>query len=47
MDIFETLRFNFTHIVQRLPVRIRLDSNQPGLERLRPGLSADVTVDFE
>jgi len=28
-------------------VRIRLDRNQPGLERLRPGLSADVTVAFE
>ncbi len=44
---FEPATGNFTRIVQRLPVRIRLDRNQPGLERLRPGLSADVTVDFE
>ena len=44
---FEPATGNFTRIVQRLPVRIRLDRNQPGLERLRPGLSADVTVAFE
>ena len=44
---FEPATGNFTRIVQRLPVRIHLDPNQPGLERLRPGLSADVTVDFE
>ncbi|HEY3797415.1 MAG TPA: HlyD family secretion protein [Caulobacteraceae bacterium] len=35
---------NFTKIVQRIPVRIALDPGQPGLERLRAGLSAEVTV---
>ena len=35
---------NFTKIVQRVPVRIRLDPGQPGLERLRPGLSTTVEV---
>jgi membrane fusion protein (multidrug efflux system) len=44
---FEPATGNFTRIVQRLPVRIHLDPHQPGLERLRPGLSADVTVKFE
>jgi membrane fusion protein (multidrug efflux system) len=44
---FEPATGNFTRIVQRLPVRIRLDAAQPGLERLRPGLSADVTVAFK
>jgi membrane fusion protein (multidrug efflux system) len=38
---------NFTKIVQRVPVRIALDPGQPGLEGLRPGLSAEVTVDLE
>jgi membrane fusion protein (multidrug efflux system) len=44
---FEPATGNFTRIVQRVPVRIRLDRNQPGLERLRPGLSADVKVELE
>jgi membrane fusion protein (multidrug efflux system) len=35
---------NFTKIVQRVPVRIALDPGQPGLDALRPGLSAEVTV---
>jgi membrane fusion protein (multidrug efflux system) len=35
---------NFTKIVQRVPVRIRLDPGQNGLDRLRPGLSTTVTV---
>ncbi|MFT4192231.1 MAG: HlyD family secretion protein [Comamonas sp.] len=35
---------NFTKIAQRLPVRIELDPNQPGLERLRPGLSVVARV---
>jgi len=35
---------NFTKIVQRVPVRIRLDPGQPGAARLRPGLSTTVTV---
>jgi len=30
---------NFVKVVQRLPVRIRFDKNQQGLERLRPGMS--------
>ena len=37
---------NFTKIVQRVPVRIRLDPDQPGLDRLRPGLSVTATVDL-
>ena len=42
---FEPATGNFTRIVQRVPVRIRLlDSTD--IERLRPGLSANVTVDF-
>jgi membrane fusion protein (multidrug efflux system) len=41
---FEPATGNFTRIVQRLPVRIRLYPGQSGSERLRPGLSADVTV---
>jgi membrane fusion protein (multidrug efflux system) len=41
----DTATGNFTKIVQRVPVRIRLDRNQPGLDLLRPGLSATVTVD--
>jgi membrane fusion protein (multidrug efflux system) len=43
---FEPATGNFTRIVQRVPVRIRLDGGQAGLERLRPGLSANVTVDL-
>ncbi|MGD0189206.1 MAG: HlyD family secretion protein [Rhizomicrobium sp.] len=43
---FEPATGNFTRIVQRVPVRIRLFPGQPGSERLRPGLSADVTVDL-
>lgn len=30
---------NYVKVVQRLPVRIRFDKDQPGLERLRPGMS--------
>jgi membrane fusion protein, multidrug efflux system len=36
---------NFTKIVQRVPVRIELDSGDAMLARLRPGLSTTVTVD--
>ena len=43
---FEPATGNFTRIVQRLPVRIRILPNQPHAERLRPGLSAKVTVDL-
>lgn len=41
----DTATGNFTKIVQRVPVRIRLTPGQEGLELLRPGLSATVTVD--
>ncbi len=41
----DTATGNFTKIVQRVPVRIRLYPGQEGLELLRPGLSAGVTVD--
>jgi membrane fusion protein, multidrug efflux system len=41
---FEPGTGNFTKIVQRVPVRIRFDPGQAGLERLRPGLSTTVTV---
>lgn len=41
----DTATGNFTKIVQRVPVRISLDPGQDGLELLRPGLSATVSVD--
>ena len=41
---FEPGTGNFTKIVQRVPVRIRLDPGQPLAARLRPGLSATVKV---
>jgi membrane fusion protein (multidrug efflux system) len=41
---FEPGTGNFTKIVQRVPVRVRLTPGQPGLERLRPGLSTTVRV---
>lgn len=41
---FEPATGNFTRIVQRVPVRIRLLPGQQDVERLRPGLSAQVTV---
>jgi len=36
---------NFTKIVQRVPVRIELDSRDPRIEALRPGLSITAKVD--
>lgn len=36
---------NFTKIVQRVPVRIRLDSSPDKLAKLRPGMSVVVDVD--
>lgn len=36
---------NFTKIVQRVPVKIALDPNDPLTPRLRPGLSVTATVD--
>ncbi|QUD90492.1 HlyD family secretion protein [Phenylobacterium montanum] len=44
---FEPGTGNFTKIVQRVPVRIRLDPGQAGLDRLRPGLSTTVKVRFD
>jgi membrane fusion protein (multidrug efflux system) len=44
---FEPATGNFTRVVQRVPVRIRLKPGQDGYDRLRPGLSADVTVDLD
>lgn len=41
---FEPATGNFTKIVQRVPVRIRFDSAQRGLEQLRPGLSVNAKV---
>ena len=41
---FEPGSGNFTKIVQRVPVRLTFDPGQPELGRLRPGLSAKVTV---
>jgi membrane fusion protein (multidrug efflux system) len=35
---------NYVKVVQRLPVRIALAPHQPGLERLRPGMSVEPTV---
>ncbi|HUY20205.1 MAG TPA: HlyD family secretion protein [Candidatus Binataceae bacterium] len=35
---------NYVKIVQRLPVRIIFDTGQPGIERLRPGMSVEPTV---
>jgi len=36
---------NFTKVVQRIPVRIRLTPNQDGLDRLVPGMSVITSVD--
>jgi membrane fusion protein (multidrug efflux system) len=41
---FEPGTGNFTKIVQRVPVRIRFEPGQAGLDRLRPGLSTTVSV---
>ncbi len=36
---------NFTKVVQRVPVKIRLAADDPLLARLRPGLSVEATVE--
>src|SRR5476649_1502449 len=41
---FEPGTGNFTKIVQRVPVRIRLNAGQPELASLRPGLSVDARI---
>jgi len=38
---------NFTKIVQRVPVKIRLDSNQPLNGQLRPGTSVETSIDTQ
>jgi membrane fusion protein (multidrug efflux system) len=35
---------NYVKVVQRIPVRIHLDPGQPGLDRLRPGMSVEPKV---
>ncbi len=35
---------NYVKVVQRIPVRIRFKPNQPGLDRLRPGMSVEPEV---
>ena len=35
---------NFTKVVQRIPVRIQLDENQPLLQRLLPGMSVVTSI---
>ena len=41
---FEPGSGNFNKIVQRVPVRILLDPNQPAVARLRPGLSVTAQI---
>ncbi|OTG65609.1 HlyD family secretion protein [Acinetobacter silvestris] len=36
---------NFTKVVQRISVRIAIDPNQKGMEKLRPGMSVVTSVD--
>jgi len=36
---------NFTKIVQRIPVKIAIDKNEPLLGRLRPGMSVEPAID--
>jgi membrane fusion protein (multidrug efflux system) len=35
---------NYVKVVQRIPVRIHLDPGQPGMDRLRPGMSVEPKV---
>jgi membrane fusion protein (multidrug efflux system) len=37
---------NYVKVVQRLPVRVRFDPNQAGLDEIRPGMSAEARVNF-
>jgi membrane fusion protein (multidrug efflux system) len=37
---------NYVKVVQRLPVRIRLNPDQNGLDKVRPGMSVEPTVHF-
>jgi membrane fusion protein (multidrug efflux system) len=38
---------NFTKIVQRVPVKIRLDAGQPLIGQLRPGMSVEAYIDTQ
>ena len=38
---------NYVKVIQRLPVRIRLDRGQMGLDKLRPGMSVEPRVHLE
>lgn len=38
---------NFTKVVQRIPVRIELEPGQQSLERLRSGMSTEVSIDTQ
>jgi len=38
---------NYVKVVQRIPVRIKLDPDQDGLDRLRPGMSVEPNVHVE
>jgi membrane fusion protein (multidrug efflux system) len=35
---------NYTKVVQRIPVKIALEPGHPLLDRLRPGMSTEVTI---
>ena len=35
---------NYVKVVQRIPIRIQLDPGQPGLDRMRPGMSVEPKV---
>jgi membrane fusion protein (multidrug efflux system) len=35
---------NYVKVIQRLPVRIRLDAGQSDLDKLRPGMSVEAKV---
>ncbi len=35
---------NYVKVVQRIPVRVRLEPGQPAMDRLRPGMSVEVDV---
>ena len=37
---------NYVKVVQRLPVRIRLNPDQDGLDKVRPGMSVEPTIHF-
>jgi membrane fusion protein (multidrug efflux system) len=38
---------NFTRIVQRLPVRIRINPGQPAMAKLRVGMSVTPTIHID